>query len=54
MAKSSVNIISNSSLSFFASMLNKKSRIFLRPGQAKESLIPYDPWNSNVLIAKKF
>ncbi len=54
MAKSSVNIISNSSLSFFASMLNKKSRIFLRPGPAKEALVPYDPWNSNVLIAKKF
>jgi hypothetical protein len=52
MAISNVNIISNSSLSFFASMLNKKSRIFLRPSPYKNILIPYDPWNSQVLLSK--
>jgi hypothetical protein len=48
------NIISNSSLSFFASMNNNNSRIFLRPSPNQELLIPFDPWNSDVLIAKKF
>jgi hypothetical protein len=54
MSMANVNIISNSSLSFFASMLNTKARIFLRPSPNKESLIPFDPWNSDVLISKNF
>lgn len=53
MALANVNIISNSSLSFFASMLNNNARIFLRPSPIKEVLIPFDPWNSSILVAKK-
>ena len=52
MTISNVNIISNSSFSFFASMLNKKSKIFLRPSPVKNILIPYDPWNSPILLSK--
>lgn len=53
MTISKVNIISNSSLSFFCSMLNTKSRIFLRPSPINETLLPFDPWNSDVLLARK-
>ena len=49
---SNANFISNSSLSFFASMLNVNSRIFLRPSPNKNFLIPYDPWNSQILLSK--
>ena len=54
MTLSNVAIISNSSLSFFASMLNRNARIFLRPAPHQELLVPFDPWNSNVLLAKNF
>lgn len=49
---SNINIISNSSLSFFASMLNLKSKIFLRPIPNLDHLVAFDPWNSSVLISK--
>jgi|Laugresbdmm110dd_1035094.scaffolds.fasta_scaffold35490_2 hypothetical protein len=45
-------IISNSSLSFFAAMLNNNSEIFLRPSPDQISLVNFDPWNSNVLLSK--
>ena len=54
MSISNSNIISNSTLSFFASMLNLNSRIFLRPSSSKNVLIPYDPWNSQVLLSKAY
>lgn len=53
MTLSSANIISNSSLSFFASMQNSKSNIFLRPSPTEPALLPYSPWNSEVLIERK-
>jgi hypothetical protein len=53
MTLASVNIISNSSLSFFASMQNSKSNIFLRPSPSESILLPYSPWNSEVLIERK-
>ena len=46
------NIISNSSLSFFGSLLNKHSQIFLRPLPNTEVLAPFAPWNSAVLLRK--
>lgn len=50
MARSNVLMISNSSLSFAASMLNQNARIFLRPCPKEDRYIPFDPWNSHVLL----
>jgi hypothetical protein len=50
---SNVLIISNSSFSFTAAMLNEKAAIFLRPNPDADNFIPFDPWNSDVLLAKE-
>jgi hypothetical protein len=50
---SNVLIISNSSFSFTAAMLNEKASIFLRPNPEVDNFIPFDPWNSDVLLKKK-
>ena len=42
--------ISNSSFSFTASMLNRTARAFCRPDRERQALVPYDPWNSAVLL----
>ncbi len=42
--------ISNSSFSFAASMLNTHAMIYSRPSLAHQKMIPYDPWNSPVLL----
>ncbi len=47
-----VNIISNSSLSFFGSLINNESSIFLRPLPDFNLLAPFSPWNSAVLLKK--
>jgi hypothetical protein len=47
-----VNIISNSSLSFFGSLINNDSNIFLRPLPDVNFLAPFSPWNSAVLLKK--
>lgn len=52
MVKSDALVISNSSLSFAAAMLNRKARVFLRPCPVQDRLIPFDPWNSHVLLPK--
>ena len=52
LAISDALIISNSSFSFSASMLNQRSRIFMRPGVRSDDFIPFDPWNSHVLIPR--
>jgi FkbM family methyltransferase len=44
--------ISNSSLSFFAAMLNSKASRFMRPEVNSNRLVTFDPWNSNVLERK--
>jgi len=52
MIHSNALIISNSSLSFAAAMLNKNANIFLRPHSQNDRFIPFDPWNSHVLLPK--
>ena len=42
--------ISNSSFSFAASMLNTRSKLFVRPVLERERLEYFDPWNSPVLL----
>jgi hypothetical protein len=42
--------ISNSSFSFAACMLNEQGKLFVRPYPLESKLIPFDPWNSDVLI----
>ena len=41
---------SNSSYSFSASMLNERAHMFVRPVYSRRQLVPYDPWNSPVLL----
>jgi hypothetical protein len=41
--------ISNSSFSFTAAMLNEAG-IFVRPDRAAQALVPFDPWNAEVLL----
>lgn len=43
-------LISNSSFSFMATMLNEKTTDFLRPCAEKEMLISFNPWDSEVLL----
>lgn len=43
---------SNSSFSFFASMLNVKTSYFYRPDFDKLGLVLFDPWNANPLLNK--
>lgn len=45
-------LISNSSLSFVASMLNTACRINLRPCPREDKFIPFDPWNSHVILPR--
>lgn len=42
--------ISNSSFSFTAAMLNDSARDFVRPDRAVQGLVPFDPWNADVLL----
>jgi hypothetical protein len=41
---------SNSSFSFFATLLNERGKAFMRPHQLFKRLIPYDPWNAAPLL----
>jgi hypothetical protein len=47
-------IISNSSFSMSAAMLNTVSKVNLRPGGLTENMVPFDPWNSHVLLPRAF
>jgi hypothetical protein len=47
-------IISNSSFSMSAAMLNTVSKINLRPGGLTENMVPFDPWNSHVLLPRAY
>jgi hypothetical protein len=42
--------ISNSTFSFTAAMLNEKAGSFMRPDRASQALVPFDPWNADVLL----
>jgi hypothetical protein len=44
---------SNSSFSFFATMLNRKTNQFYRPDFDQLSLVLFDPWNANPLLIKE-
>ena len=50
LTQADVLAISNSSFSFAAAMLNRRGTIFLRPDADLEKLIPFAPWNSEVLL----
>lgn len=52
MQQSNVLMISNSSLSFAAAMMNRNGCIFLRPSPSDDRYLPFDPWNSHVLLTK--
>jgi hypothetical protein len=45
--------ISNSSFSFMAAMLNERARIFVRPTLDGRRLVPFDPWDSPVLLPRR-
>jgi FkbM family methyltransferase len=42
--------ISNSSFSFAASLLNEHCKFFFRPHLPSQKLIPFDPWDSEVIF----
>jgi hypothetical protein len=42
--------ISNSTFSFVASMLNRRSTRFVRPHPQKQCMVSYDPWDSDVML----
>ena len=42
--------ISNSTFSFTAAMLNENAISCMRPDRAPQALVPFDPWNSDVLL----
>lgn len=42
--------ISNSSFSFTAAMLNERAATCMRPDQVQSRLVPFNPWNSAVLL----
>ncbi|MDA3889603.1 MAG: FkbM family methyltransferase [Allgaiera sp.] len=42
--------ISNSSFSFFATLLNGTAKTFMRPSLTERRMISYDPWNAPVLL----
>ncbi len=52
LARADVLLISNSTLSFAASLINRKSKIFLRPSPTEDRFLPFDPWNSHVLLSR--
>jgi hypothetical protein len=52
MARAKVLMIANSSLSFAAATINDQARVFLRPSPKEDCMIPFDPWNSHVLLPK--
>ena len=45
--------ISNSSFSFVPSMLNERAKFFCRPSLLNNKIIPFDPWDSYVLLIEK-
>ncbi|KAA0570566.1 alpha-1,2-fucosyltransferase [Azospirillum sp. Sh1] len=42
--------ISNSTFSFAAGLLNRTARRFVRPDRHRRMLVPYDPWDAEVLL----
>lgn len=50
MTKADKVLISNSSFSFMATMLNETANEFLRPSAETEELVSFDPWDADVLL----
>ena len=50
LSQSDIVLISNSSFSFAACMLNESGQLFLRPHKDLAQMIPFDPWNSEPLL----
>jgi hypothetical protein len=50
LSKADIVLISNSTFSFMATMLNQTGSKFYRPIQSEETLIDFDPWSSLVLL----
>jgi tetratricopeptide (TPR) repeat protein len=44
--------ISNSSFSFTAAMLNERASVFMRPYDRDARLVPFDPWDSYVVLGE--
>ncbi len=53
MTQADVLGISNSSYSFFASLLAERGRGFYRPHLYQQALIPYDPWDSMPILHRE-
>jgi hypothetical protein len=50
LSQSDIVLISNSTFSFAACMLNERGQLFLRPYKDLAQMIPFDPWNSEPLL----
>jgi tetratricopeptide (TPR) repeat protein len=50
LAHADVLAISNSSFSMCAAMLNERARSYMRPAPNEHRLVPFDPWNAEVLL----
>lgn len=49
LSEADILAISNSSFSVTAAMLNSRARLFVRPDPSLSRLVPFDPWNTEVL-----
>jgi FkbM family methyltransferase len=50
LAQADILAISNSSYSFLAALLAERATAFLRPDLAARALVPFDPWDAEVLL----
>jgi hypothetical protein len=48
--ESDIVAISNSTFSFTATLLNTDGKTFVRPNQATQGLVAYEPWDSDVVL----
>jgi Glycosyl transferase family 11 len=53
MTRAEVVATSNSSFSFFASMLNTRAKHFFRPDFDQLGLVQYNPWNADPLLTRE-
>jgi hypothetical protein len=50
MTQADLLAVSNSSFSVTAAMVNERGRMFLRPDRSAAGLIPFDPWNTQIVL----
>jgi FkbM family methyltransferase len=53
LSKCDISLVSNSSFSFAACMLNEDRKHFFRPDLSQKKLVGFDPWDSEILIMEK-